>query len=110
MDAVAEKAAAGLRNAASRALPKIRCVNLNLYSLAIINALENNMTKICKWGNSLGLRLPKETAANAGLIAGTRVRVRLLDNGSIMVTSLVVEVALTGEQATAKPATPTGRW
>lgn len=56
------------------------------------------MTKICKWGNSLGLRLPKETAANAGLLAGTRVRVRLLDNGSILVTPL----------GTSLMATPTG--
>lgn len=53
------------------------------------------MTKICRWGNSLGLRLPKETAANAGLLAGARVTVRLLDNGSIIVTPLVTAVAVT---------------
>lgn len=52
------------------------------------------MTKICKWGNSLGRRLPKVTAANAGLLAGARVRVRLLDNRDIIVTPVVGEAAL----------------
>lgn len=70
------------------------------------------MTKICKWGNSLGLRLPKETAANAGLLAGTRVRVRLLDNGSIIVTPLTTAVAvtMTGVQTIAKRPTSAGKW
>ena len=70
------------------------------------------MTKICKWGNSLGLRLPKETAANAGLLPGTQVRVRLLDNGSIIVTPLAAAVVVTetGIQTFAKPPTPARKW
>ena len=68
------------------------------------------MIKICKWGNSLGLRLPKETAANAGLLAGSRVTVRLLDNGSIIVTPLVAAVTSTGVQTIAKPAPLAGKW
>ena len=42
------------------------------------------MSKICKWGNSLGLRLPASIAATAGLKAGAEVRFRLLDNGSVL--------------------------
>ena len=68
------------------------------------------MTEICKWGNSLGLRLPKETAANAGLHSGTQVRVRLLDNGSIIVTPLVAAFAVTEAQSIATPPTPAGKW
>lgn len=43
------------------------------------------MTSICKWGNSLGLRLPAPVAEAAGVKAGTRVSVRLLDDGSLLV-------------------------
>lgn len=68
------------------------------------------MTKICRWGNSLGLRLPKETAANAGLLAGTKVRVRLLDNGSIIVTPLVAAVAVTEAQTVTPPLKAKAKW
>ena len=106
----ATKAAAGLRYAASRALIKIRCVDLNLHSLVIIRALENNMTKICKWGNSLGLRLPKETAANVESPVGTRVRVRLLDNGSIIVTHLGAVAAMTEGQTVTTTLKAKAKW
>lgn len=46
------------------------------------------MSRICKWGNSLGLRLPASIAQLAGLKSGTSVSVRLLDNGAILVTAL----------------------
>ena len=68
------------------------------------------MTKICKWGNSLGLRLPKETTANAGLLAGTRVRVRLLDNGSIIVTPLGAVAAMTEAQTVTTPLKAKAKW
>lgn len=42
-------------------------------------------TKLCKWGNSLGLRLPKYVAERTGLQAGDYVFIRLLDSGEIMV-------------------------
>lgn len=53
------------------------------------------MSKISRWGNSLGVRLPKELAATAGLKAGTSVRVRLMDNGTVViapVSGLVTEI------------------
>lgn len=53
------------------------------------------MTKICKWGNSLGLRLPAPVALAAGLKNGARVGVRLLDNGSLLVTPLAGTIAVT---------------
>lgn len=107
---LATKAAAGLRYAASRALTKIRCANLNLYSLAIIRALENNLTKICKWGNSLGLRLPKEIASAAGLVSGSLVRVRLLDSGALLVTPLAGPVAVATTDVAVKPLTNAAKW
>lgn len=42
--------------------------------------------KICKWGNSLGLRIPAAVAQVAGLKSGSAVSLRLLDNGSLLVT------------------------
>jgi antitoxin component of MazEF toxin-antitoxin module len=55
------------------------------------------MPKICRWGNSLGLRLPKEIAAAAGLVSGDLVRVRLMDCGALMVTPIVRQIAITDE-------------
>ena len=46
------------------------------------------MTKLCKWGNSLGLRVSAAIAVEAGLKPGSPVSIRLLDNGSILVTPL----------------------
>lgn len=46
------------------------------------------MTNICKWGNSLGLRLSKSLAEEAGLKTGISVSVRLLDNGCLLITPL----------------------
>lgn len=53
------------------------------------------MPKISRWGNSLGVRLPKEIAAAAGLVSGDLVRVRLMDCGALMVTPIVGQVAIT---------------
>lgn len=44
---------------------------------------------------SLGIRLPKEIATSADLRAGALVRVRLLDNGSIIVVPLAAAVSVT---------------
>lgn len=52
------------------------------------------MPRVNRWGNSLGLRLPKEIAASAGLVSGTLVRVRLLDCGALLVTPVAGKVAI----------------
>lgn len=41
--------------------------------------------QIAKWGNSLGLRVPRDVAARAGLKEGTRVDLEA-KNGRIVVT------------------------
>jgi antitoxin component of MazEF toxin-antitoxin module len=40
-------------------------------------------TKLCRWGHSLGLRIPYVIAQAAGLKAGSYLEVRLLDCGEI---------------------------
>lgn len=42
--------------------------------------------QIAKWGNSLGLRVPRDIAARVGLIEGMRVDVEASDDGRIIVT------------------------
>jgi antitoxin MazE len=42
--------------------------------------------QIAKWGNSLGLRVPRDVAARAGLTEGTRVDVEARGDGAIVVT------------------------
>ena len=40
-------------------------------------------TKLCRWGHSLGLRIPYVIAQATGLKAGSYLEVRLLDSGEI---------------------------
>lgn len=68
------------------------------------------MTAICKWGNSLGLRLPAPVAAAAGIKNGTRVGVRLLDNGSILVTPLTGSIAVTDAGRQVMPLPIANKW
>ena len=42
--------------------------------------------RITKWGNSLGLRVPRDVAARAGLTAGTRVDIEGYPDGRIVIT------------------------
>ena len=42
--------------------------------------------QIAKWGNSLGLRVPRDIAARVGLTEGARVDIEALDDGRIVVT------------------------
>jgi antitoxin MazE len=42
--------------------------------------------QIAKWGNSLGLRVPRDIAARVGLSEGMRVDVEAADDGRIIVT------------------------
>ena len=42
-------------------------------------------TKLCRWGNSLGLRVSSYIVDCAHLKAGDLMEVRLLDNGDVLV-------------------------
>lgn len=42
--------------------------------------------RLTKWGNSLGLRVPKDIAARAGLAEGTRVEIEGYPDGRVVVT------------------------
>lgn len=42
--------------------------------------------RIAKWGNSLGLRVPRDVAARAGLAEGARVDIEAGDDGRIIIT------------------------
>jgi antitoxin MazE len=41
---------------------------------------------ISKWGNSLGLRVPRDVAARVGLTEGARVDIEASDDGRIIIT------------------------
>jgi antitoxin MazE len=41
---------------------------------------------VAKWGNSLGLRIPRDVAARIGLTEGARVDIETTDDGRIIVT------------------------
>ena len=42
--------------------------------------------QLAKWGNSLGLRVPRDVAARVGLTEGARVDIEASDDGRIIVT------------------------
>ena len=42
--------------------------------------------RVSKWGNSLGLRVPREIAARAGLREGERVEMEGFTDGRIVIT------------------------
>ena len=42
-------------------------------------------TKLCRWGNSLGLRISSYIVDCAHLRAGDQMEVRLLDDGDVLV-------------------------
>ena len=42
-------------------------------------------SKLCRWGNSLGIRLPKFIAERTGLVAGDYLYINLMDNGQIVI-------------------------
>ncbi|HYC66134.1 MAG TPA: AbrB/MazE/SpoVT family DNA-binding domain-containing protein [Reyranellaceae bacterium] len=42
--------------------------------------------QIAKWGNSLGLRVPRDIAARLGLTEGARVDIEASEDGRIIVT------------------------
>jgi len=44
------------------------------------------MPMLCRWGNSLGLRIPRYVADCAHLKAGDILKVRLLDSGEMLIS------------------------
>ena len=42
--------------------------------------------QISKWGNSLGVRVPKDVAARAGLTEGARVDIEATDDGRVVIS------------------------
>lgn len=45
-------------------------------------------TKLCKWGNSLGLRLPQYVIERTGLRPGDYLAIRLADSGDIVIRAV----------------------
>jgi antitoxin MazE len=43
-------------------------------------------SRISKWGNSLGVRVPREVAVRAGLSEGTRIDIEGYTDGRIVIT------------------------
>lgn len=42
-------------------------------------------SKLCKWGNSLGVRLPQYITERVGLISGDYLYITLRDSGEIVI-------------------------
>ncbi|MGH7076269.1 MAG: AbrB/MazE/SpoVT family DNA-binding domain-containing protein [Stellaceae bacterium] len=42
--------------------------------------------QVAKWGNSLGVRVPRDVAARAGLSEGARVDIEAAEDGKIIIT------------------------
>lgn len=57
-------------------------------------------TRLTKWGNSLGLRVPKSVAECANLQAGDQMYIRLLDSGDILVRAVKPRAAAEGYAVT----------
>lgn len=68
------------------------------------------MSKICKWGNSLGLRLPAPIAQVAGLKNGSLVSVRLLDNGAVLITPLNSVEVVKAQNVKVKTRAASSKW
>lgn len=42
-------------------------------------------SKLCRWGNSMGVRLPQYIVERAGLSAGDYLFIKLVDSGEIVI-------------------------
>lgn len=72
-------------------------------------------TKLCKWGNSCGLRLPQYVLERTGLRPGDYLYVRLTDAGDIVVRPVKARDVPAGYAADDAPPTirievPTDEW
>lgn len=66
--------------------------------------------RLCRWGNSTGLRIPKVVLEAAGLKPGRAVALRLLDNGDIRLrpvgpSQCADAASATSDKAVAEPPT-----
>ncbi len=59
-------------------------------------------TKLCKWGNSLGLRLPQYVIERTGLRPGDYLFVRLTDAGDIVIRPVKERDVHAGSQRTTR--------
>jgi antitoxin MazE len=50
--------------------------------------------RLAKWGNSLGLRVPRHIVSRLGLTEGARVNVEATDDGQLVITPLPNRFAL----------------
>jgi antitoxin MazE len=57
-----------------------------LYIFLIYEVPVATKVQITKWGNSLGLRVPRDLAARVGLTEGCRVDIEARDDGALIVT------------------------
>jgi len=55
------------------------------------------MPMLCRWGNSLGLRIPRYVADCAHLKPGDVLKVRLLDSGEILVSPAIPRSVTVGQ-------------
>ena len=61
----------------------------NLIAIVYIRKGQSVMpSKLCKWGNSLGVRLPQYIAERIGLTAGDYLYITLRDSGEIVIKSV----------------------
>jgi antitoxin MazE len=51
-------------------------------------------SKLSKWGNSLGVRLPQYIAERTGLTSGDYLYITLRDNGEILIKSVKAKAIL----------------
>lgn len=67
--------------------------------------------RLCRWGNSTGLRLPLHVMQAAGLKVGRYVNLRVLDNGDIRLRPVGERLpADEGEGTEARAEEPTAQW
>jgi len=101
--------ASALKNRYQRA-NRDRMVPISLVHIGYTFVKGVNMTAICKWGNSFGLRLPKSVMQEAGLKSGSEVGVRLLDDGSILITPRKGKIVVNENHSMAQANPPEVKW
>jgi len=63
------------------------CQNCISFGYTFVKGIDMPIqVQITKWGNSLGLRVPRDIAARVGLTEGARVDIEASDDGRIIVT------------------------
>lgn len=60
-------------------------------------------SKLCKWGNSLGIRLPQYIRERAGLVAGDYLFINLKENGEILIRPVKARVVPAGYSFSDEP-------